>query len=274
MPDDLTPSRARQLIREKCIIEPTSGMCSGFVQANLTIVPASAADDFERLCQQNGQALPLIERLPDGQYSPTVCDADSDVRTDTGAYSIYDGEKWLHRSDVLAEWADDSVAFLIGCSFSAERSLKDAGVELRHLELGGNVPIYRTNRELSPAGTMKGHLVVSMRAIRDDQVKSAVKATAALPMAHGAPVWIGDGNKIGCANGHNPDWGMELPLLDGETPVYWACGVTPRTVIEESGILGAIVHAPGHMFITDIPDHVVSSVTPEEWSAKNAAGRK
>ena len=49
--------------------------------------------------------------------------------------------------DLLEYWRDDLVAFLIGCSFTFERALVAAGVPVRHLEQGTNVPMFITNRE-------------------------------------------------------------------------------------------------------------------------------
>jgi uncharacterized protein YcsI (UPF0317 family) len=40
--------------------------------------------------------------------------------------------------------------------------------------------------------------------------------------------------------------------------VFWACGVTPQAVALQARPPLAITHAPGHMFITDLPDHVLS----------------
>jgi uncharacterized protein YcsI (UPF0317 family) len=266
---DLVPAEARRLFRSGELARSTSGMCTGYVQANLAILPAESADDFEEMCRLNGQPLPLIERLPVGEYTPRTCASDADLRTDLGGYMVYDGHSWSTVPDLLDIWEDDLVSFVIGCSFSAERALIDAGVQLRHLGLGGGVPIYRTNRELKPVGKLKGHLVVSMRAVQDAQVETAVRTTAQYPVAHGAPVWIGAGQDIGCRDGTDPDWGAELSLTTGETPVYWACGVTPQTIIEESGISRAMVHLPGHMFITDISENTVVGVSPADLRVSN-----
>lgn len=265
----LNPNEARNLIRHKELRRTTTGMSVGFVQANLAVLPIDAADDFDQMSQRNSQALPLIERLPAGEYSPRVSAKGADLRTDLGGYMVFDGDSWSKATDLLNIWRTDFVAFIIGCSFSAERALRDAGVDLRHIESGTEVPIYRTNRTLAPAGDLQGHLVVSMRAIRNDQVSAAQRATASYPLAHGAPFWTGPGRNIGCRDGTDPDWGAELPSTVDETPMYWACGVTPQTIIEESGIQGAIVHSPGHMFITDIPDRDIEDVSVSEWRENN-----
>lgn len=250
-------------------MRPTSGMCVGYVQANLAFLPAEYADDFEEMCRLNSQALPLIERLPVGDAVPRACASNADLRTDAAQYMVYDGASWTTVPDLLDVWDADIVSFVIGCSFSAERGLIDGGVTLPHLGRGGGVPIYRTTRTLVPAGDLTGHLVVSMRAIRDAEVTEAARITGRYPLAHGAPVWTGPGADIGCRDGLDPDWGVELPVTESETPVYWACGVTPQTIIEESGVPRAMVHSPGHMFITDIPEHTIIDVSPADWRTRH-----
>ena len=37
--------------------------------------------------------------------------------------------------------------------------------------------------------------------------------------------------------------------------MFWACGVTPQAALMEARPAFAITHAPGHMFVTDVPDH-------------------
>ena len=73
------------------------------------------------------------------------------------------------------------------------------------------------------------------------------------PSVHGAPVQIGLPATLGIADLAAPDWGDFLPLAEGEVPVFWACGVTPQAVAMAARPPLMITHAPGHMFITDIP---------------------
>ena len=51
-----------------------------------------------------------------------------------------------------------------------------------------------------------------------------------------------------------PDFGEPVNFEPGDVPVYWACGVTPQAELMASGPPFAITHAPGHMFVTDVPD--------------------
>src|SRR5438093_1536402 len=43
-----------------------------------------------------------------------------------------------------------------------------------------------------------------------------------------------------------------------EVPVFWACGVTPQAVALASKPPFMITHSPGHMFITDLPNHALA----------------
>lgn len=104
-----------------------------------------------------------------------------------------------------------------------------------------------------PAGMFSGPLVVSMRPIRGDEVGRAVEVTSRYPKAHGAPVWVGDPGGLGIEDVETPDWGEAIRLEAGEVPVFWACGVTPQAVANKAKPPLMITHAPGHMFITDIP---------------------
>ena len=46
---------------------------------------------------------------------------------------------------------------------------------------------------------------------------------------------------------------MDAPRLfkNNEIPVFWACGVTPQSVLENSKPDFCITHSPGKMLITD-----------------------
>jgi uncharacterized protein YcsI (UPF0317 family) len=97
-----------------------------------------------------------------------------------------------------------------------------------------------------------GPLVVSMRPIKRDLVVKAVEVTSRYPIAHGAPVHIGDGAAIGIADVRKPDWNNYVAPAADEVALYFACGVTPQAVAIASGIPEMITHSAGQMFITDI----------------------
>ena len=143
-------------------------------------------------------------------------------------------------------------AFLIGCSFSFESELLEAGIPVRQIEEGVNVPMYNTNIPCTPAGVFSGNMVVSMRPIPYRQVPAAAAITAGMPRVHGMPVQIGEPEAIGIHDLAHPDYGDAVTINPGETPVFWPCGVTPQNVVMHSKPEFCITHAPGHMFVTDV----------------------
>jgi len=256
-----TPKEIRQAIRQGRFAAPTAGLALGYVQANLVILPQAQAYDFLVFCQRNPKPCPLIEVTDPGNPEPAGVAAGADLRTDVPRYRIYrDGRLEAEVTDITRQWREDFVAFLLGCSFTFEGAMLQAGLPLRHVEEHRNVAMYRTSLACRPAGIFRGPMVVSMRPIPTPLVPRAVTVTARYPMAHGAPVHIGDPGAIGIADLGKPDWGDLPTILPGEEPVFWACGVTPQAVALEAKPPLAITHAPGHMFITDLPDHALAAL--------------
>ena len=132
--------------------------------------------------------------------------------------------------------------------------LEAAGVPVRHIEQGVNVPMYRTTVPCRPAGRFSGPMVVSMRPLTPPQTVRATQICSRLPRAHGAPVHFGDPAAIGIWDITKPDFGDPVTIKSGEQPVFWACGVTPQAVLMQARPPFAITHKPGHMFLTDLKD--------------------
>lgn len=84
-------------------------------------------------------------------------------------------------SDATAYWTEDTVAFLIGCSFTFEQALLDNNVPVAHIDQGVNVPMYLTNIDCDPAGAFSGKMVVSMRPILANLVSDAVRVISRYP---------------------------------------------------------------------------------------------
>ncbi|WP_218672396.1 putative hydro-lyase [Corynebacterium pacaense] len=254
--NQLEQARSARASYRAGVMEPTSGIAHGLVQANLIAVPRDWAYDVLLYSQRNDKPCPVLEVLDAGAVEPKMAPG-ADLRTDIPAYRIWrDGELVEETTDASQAWVEhpDLVSFLIGCSFTFEAGLVDAGIEIRHQVLGRNVPMYRTNRACEPAGRLTGELVVSMRPIPADRVADAVRISARYPAVHGAPVHIGDPVGLGIGDIFAPDFGDPPELRDGDVPVFWACGVTPQAAIMASRPPFALTHAPGHMFITDVPD--------------------
>jgi len=250
---NIKPSEIRKLIRSGEIGKPTSGMCAGYAQANLVVLPKNLAYDFLLFTQRNPKSCPLLEVSDVGSRALHYLAKDADIATDIPKYRVYeDGVLTGEYTRVDHLWQEDFVSFLIGCSFSFESELLAAGVTVRHIEQDCNVPMYRTNIECEPAGIFHGKMVVSMRPLPYNQIVKSVLITGAMPRVHGAPVHIGNPEIIGIQDIDHPDFGDSVTIKDGEVPVFWPCGVTPQSVVMNSKPKIAITHSPGHMFITDI----------------------
>ena len=251
MAESLTPKEVRQRIRKGEITGQTSGMCPGFAQANLVVLPKDLAYDFLLFTQRNPRSCPLLEVTDLGSpYAKFI--ADADIASDIPKYRVYKkGELTDVLTDIHGVWQDDFVAFLIGCSFSFEEALLEDGIPVRHIEEGRNVPMYNTSIPCISAGIFHGNMVVSMRPIPYELVPRAVLITGEMPRVHGAQVQIGDPEAIGIRDLSHPDYGDMVTINEGEVPVFWPCGVTPQNVIMNTKPDIAITHAPGHMLITD-----------------------
>jgi uncharacterized protein YcsI (UPF0317 family) len=242
----------RQAARSGTVNGPTCGFAPDYLQANVVIVPKDLAFDFLRFCQRNPKPCPLIEVLEPGSWEPRQAAPGADVRTDAPRYRVFRrGEMVEEPADIARYWRDDLVTFLIGCSFSFEAAMQRAGLPVRHLDEGRNVPMYRTTVSCTPAGIFRGPLVVTMRPLTPPQAIQAVEITSRYPNAHGSPVHFGDPAAIGIADLARPDYGEPVTIREGEVPVFWACGVTPQAVLMDVKPELAITHSPGCMFVTD-----------------------
>ncbi|HSQ30430.1 MAG TPA: putative hydro-lyase [Gemmatimonadaceae bacterium] len=248
----MTGRDVRLAARAGTLAGPTAGLAPGFVQGNLVIVPAGVADDFASFCRLNPKPCPVIGVSEPGVPRVPVLGADIDLRTDLPCYRVWrDGELSEEIADVSHLWRDDLVGFVLGCSFTFEDALTAAGIPLRHLATGTNVAMYRTNIACEPAGPFAGPLVVSMRPFSNSDAQRAIEITTRFPLAHGAPVHLGDPEAIGISDLSSPAYGDPVEIAACEIPVFWACGVTPQAAIANARIPFAITHAPGCMLVTD-----------------------
>ena len=227
--DTRHPREIRADIRNGKITGVTAGLGAGHVQANLAVLPRDYAYDFLLFCQRNPRPCPLIEVTDVGSSEPVGVAPGADLRTDIPRYRIYkDGVLADEVTDATPYWRDDLVAFLLGCSFTFEWALLEAGIKLWHVDNDKNVAMWKTSIECRPAGVFHGPMVVSMRPIPSSQLSKAVTASARFPNAHGAPVHIGDPSALGIKDIARPDWGDAQAFKPGDVPVFWACGVTPQ----------------------------------------------
>ncbi|PSR80490.1 hypothetical protein BD289DRAFT_484957 [Coniella lustricola] len=300
-----TGHAVRLACRDQRLTSQTAGLAPSYLQANLLVLPARYANDFRLLCARNPVPCPLIAEssqpgnfthlrshlaapLPDtildaegqatGNSAARVLDIaeDIDLRHDFPKYRIYEngqalGEDFL---DIEALWTDMHVGFLIGCSYSFESALAASGLTPRHQLQGRNVPMYRTNIPLCPAGVFTGATyVVSMRPYRMQDVERVREITRPYVATHGEPIaWGWHGAKqLGIEDITQIQWGEQSLRNDGSgqafdqseegyVPVFWGCGVTPQNAVMMAGLEGTVMaHSPGHMIVLDVrEDHVFS----------------
>lgn len=248
-----SPEAVRQKIRNREITGPTAGLCPGYAQANLVVLPKKYAYDFLLFAMRNPRSCPILEVTDAGDRTLKHMGKNADLATDLPKYRTYEyGKLTGEYVEVGSFWKEDFVSFLIGCSFSFEDELMRSGIEIRHITEHKNVPMYVTDIPDDPAGPFSGTMVVSMRPIPYALIPRAAAVTAGMPRVHGAPIQIGHPEAIGIQDLSHPDYGDAVTVGAGEEPVFWPCGVTPQEALLNSRIPFAITHAPGHMFITDV----------------------
>jgi uncharacterized protein YcsI (UPF0317 family) len=215
-------------------------------------LPSRHAEDFLLYCQRNPKPCPLLARGEPGDHRLPELGVDLDIRSDIPRYRVFrDGALVEEVIDIRHLWTADLVAFALGCSFSFEEALLADGLEVRHITLGRNAPMFRTSIPTVAAGPFAGPMVVTMRPFQPKEAIRAIQITSRYPQVHGAPVHFGDPAAIGIADLSRPDFGDAVPLEPGEVPVFWACGVTPQVALEAAKPELCITHAPGCMLVTD-----------------------
>ena len=247
------PREVRRAIRERRHTGHTAGLARGYVQGNVCILPGEYADEFRLFCERNPKPCPLLAMSEPGNPRLPALGEDLDIRTDVPRYRVFvDGSPTGEVENLHSLWRDDLVTFILGCSFSFEEALMAGGLRLRYIDEGRNVPMYRTSVDTAPAGRFRGKLVVSMRPFKPAEAIRAIEITSRYPRVHGAPVHIGFPHAIGIENLARPWAGDPTDVREDELPLFWACGITPQSVVLDAKPSLCITHSPGHMLVTDL----------------------
>ena len=151
-------------------------------------------------------------------------------------------------------WRDESlVSFVLGCSFSFEEALIENGLETasQHLQQQrADVP--DQHRVQAVRARSMGRWSSPCVPFKPADAIRAVQVTTRFPSVHGAPVHLGKPELIGIKDIAKPDYGDAVPVRDDEFPVFWACGVTPQSVVATVKPEFCITHAPGDTLVTDL----------------------
>mmetsp|Transcript_14492 Transcript_14492/g.36922 ORF Transcript_14492/g.36922 Transcript_14492/m.36922 type:complete len:195 (+) Transcript_14492:269-853(+) len=184
---DLKDPRAFRLrCREGRFKGNTAAVCPGKLQANVVILDKEWAYDFLVFCQRNPKPCPIVEITDPGCFEVARMAPGSDIRKDVPQYRVFEhGILTDEPTDVTDLWHDDSVAFLLGCSFTFDDALSTAGIKPRHIEMGVNVPMFKTAIRADPSNRLHGNYVVSMRPMLPHQIVAATSITSRYPFAHG-----------------------------------------------------------------------------------------
>lgn len=129
------------------------------------------------------------------------------------------------------------VSFYLGCSYSFEQALLDAGIKLRYVEKEEAVSMYVTDINCYDvknkfSGTK---MTVSMRPIKKESLQDTVAITSRYVKSHGGPIHIGDPRKIGIFDIKKTTFSDSTVIHDDEVSVFWACGVTVKQAVEALG---------------------------------------
>lgn len=251
--DRADPGAVRRAARNGGFTGYTAGLAPGRVQANICILPRAWAEDFLLYCQRNPGPCPLLARSDVGSpYLPTLAE-DLDIRSDVPRYHIFrDGEFVEEVTDIAAYWRDDLVTFALGCSFSFEEALQEAGIPLRFLTSGNVAGVYVSSLPTLSAGAFAAPLVVTMRAFKPRDAIRAIQITSRFPNVHGAPIHLGDPAAIGVDLDQRYQDVGDDSVEPGEIPLFWPCGLTPQLAVRSARPELCITHAPSSMLVTDL----------------------
>ncbi|MFO7941972.1 MAG: putative hydro-lyase [Bacillota bacterium] len=260
---DAAPRALREALREGSYRGPTAGLARGYAQANMVVIPRKLLESFLVFCARNPIPCPVIDVTDPGDPEPRASAPGADLRRDLGRYNVYrDGKLDEVVSDLDELWDEEMVGVLLGCSYTFERALEDAGVPLRHVEAERVVPMYITDVPTREAGPFGGAVVVSMRPVPAHLVSRATTVSARYAFAHGAPLHAGDPRSIGIDDIMSPDYGEPPVMRGGDVPIFWACGVTSQRALLAAAPPLAMAHVPGHMFVTDLLDEDLTTGIP------------
>jgi len=258
--DRADPVAVRHAIRTGDYTGYTASLAPGYVQANICILPADWADDFLLFCQRNPAPCPLLTRADNGNPMLPKLGRDIDIRTDVPRYHIFrDGVLTEEVNDIREFWRDDLVTFALGCSFSFEEALEQAGVPLSFRARNNVAGVYETSVDCEPAGRFRGKLVVTMRAFKPADAIRAIQITSRFPNVHGAPVHLGRPDLIGVDLAKRYQNVGDSEVAADEVPLFWACGLTPQLAVNHAKPPLCITHAPSSMLITDLSNASLAS---------------
>lgn len=248
----MTGAEVRALARAGKWRGTTRGAAPGYIQCNVVILPAHEAGAFGAWCERNPSVAPVLATSEPGDPRlPGL--GEVDLRYDLPGYRVWEsGAEAGEVGDIADRWSDDLVAFAFGCSFSLEDALRTAGVALDYETRGFGGAIYETGLQTNPVESFRAPLIVSMRPLRPAEAEHAVEVSHRYPMLHGAPVQVGDPERLGVDLERPLEAIGAVDIAPGEVPVFWACGVTTHAALSHARPARAFTHVSACMLVTDL----------------------
>ena len=176
-----TGQRVRLAVRDGRFNGSTAGVAAGYVQANVTIMPAAYAEDFRAFCVANPKNLAgsWLSASGDRRAYRRLAGTSTCERTSHGIWcsstesrsrSLEPDVALVRRSRGLRAWL---LIFLLRHARRRRRASATRGASLERRDVADNHP--------TPIGPFHGPLVVSMRPIKQRDLERAVRITESLP---------------------------------------------------------------------------------------------
>ncbi len=222
------PGKPARAIRSGDWRGHTSGLAPAHVQGNLMILPQALASDFQRFCQLNPKPCPVLGVSEPGVRTLPALGEDLDLATDVPGYRIYEnGEMVSEVGDLTKFWQDDLVTFVLGCSFSFEDALIEAGIPLRTWRRAqrGDVPDLDPDPARRPVPRPPRRLDAADEGRRRDQGGAGDSPDACRPRR---PDPSRDPSLIGIRDIGKPDFGDAVAIEPDEILSSGPAGSRPK----------------------------------------------
>uniref|UniRef100_A0A4X2LZN5 D-glutamate cyclase, mitochondrial n=1 Tax=Vombatus ursinus TaxID=29139 RepID=A0A4X2LZN5_VOMUR len=236
-------------------------------QASVVILPRSFAEDFEKFCQANNGALPLLYRSKPGEWKPPPPSAGLDIRNDGPQYKKYEFGSCTDNLTSLEGYSEqlkDMVVFYLDCSISPKEAMQKVGIPIRNKESHHSMAIYKTAVPCSTVGRFCCPLVVTMMLIPKDKLETVLHDVYLTRGLQGEPVHIGCPDLLGIEDRSKPDYGEPIMLQPGDVPVFWASELTSLEAVSSCRSPLAFTSCPGCAVVIDQKDKSIQVSHPGE----------
>uniref|UniRef100_G5E6X1 D-glutamate cyclase n=1 Tax=Loxodonta africana TaxID=9785 RepID=G5E6X1_LOXAF len=218
---------------------------------SMVVLNRSLAPAFDSFCQANS---PLGRSEPSKWILPAL-GAASDTRTGCPQFWKYEFGICMGSLASLEEYSQqpkDMVAFVLGCSFSPEEALKEAGLPSRDSGGHGYGSAYKITVPCSTTAGFCCPLMVTVRPVPKDKLEKLMQASCSIAGEHGQPIHIGHPDLLGIKDLSQPAYGDIVVCQPGDVPVFWPSQLTSLEAVSSCKASLAVTSAAGYMILTDL----------------------